>query len=660
MDNKNTIIGVVLIVALIGSWLIFTNLNQPEPKTPPKTTQTDSTPTTEPDGGAVQNGSETNAVVSQGPGELVVGDTLEDGTVVTDSLVQARQNDVLVQELGAFAPAATGEDYQIHVVTEKLDFYLNTKGGHAQPIFLNHDKYKSFDGSPLPIFSDNEKNSFAIQFQTGLIQVDSRKLFFVPDTKEKEIKVTGDAERIVRLRANVGPDQYLEQVYVIKGDEYDFGYEVNFHNINGLVKNGYYDFVWESYLPVTEQEKELIENKTTMYWRTGGSVDDLGTLDDDIEEETVKTQMDWVSFKTQFFTHTLIANQGSDFEDGKFSMIKTNNPEEVAKFTARLGVPLPSTQVSAETGFRMYNGPLRYRTLRSYEDLDLDSQMKLGYGPLKYINKWFFIPIFKWLESVSVPYWLIIILLAVMVKLVLSPLTFRTFVNSAKMRVVNQTPEVKEIEEKFKDDATKLQQAKMGVYQQMGVSPLGGCLPMLLQYPFLISLFFLFPEMIELRQVEFLWAHDLSTYDSILQLPFRIPGYGDHVSLFCLLMAVSIYVYTFINQKNQPAMNQQMKYLPYIMPLVFIVFLNNYAAGLSFYYFVSNILNIAQTTITKAFIDDDKVLAKLHEEKKKRAKSGKKGGRLANWMEKQQKKQQQMMKETKKGQGSNRSAKRKK
>lgn len=659
MDNKNTIIGVVLIVALIGTWLIVQNqFAEPEPTTPQETTQPKTSETTN-NNGTIAPLDSGNTVVASSNG-MVVGDTLEDGTIVTDSLVSAQENSLLAEEFGPFASAAQGDEYKIHVVTDKLDFYINTRGGHAQPIKIRKEVYMTYDSAALPIFGNHPRNTFAIQFQSGLHQIDSRKLVFQPDSPDKEVVVTGDEEKIIRMQAKIGPDKYLEQVYVIKGNTFDFGYEVNFHNINQLVRNGYYNILWENFIPVTEKEKEMMEKKATVYWRTGGSIDDLGTLGEDLEEEKVKTETEWVSFKSQFFTQTLIADPSSQFEDANVSMVNSQDPAVLAKMTATMGVPLPSTEPSVYTSFRMYNGPLQYNTLGSYEDLALDGQMKLGWGPLKYINRWFFVPVFKWLESTGVPYWVIIILLAFFVKLVLSPLTFRTFVNGAKMRVVNQTPEVKALEEKHKDDATKLQQAKMGVYNQMGVSPMGGCLPMMLQYPFLISLFFLFPEMIELRQVEFLWAHDLSTYDSILELPFRIPGYGDHVSLFCLLMAASIYVYTFINQKNQPTMNAQMKYLPYVMPLVFIVFLNNYAAGLSFYYFVSNILNIAQSTITKAFIDDEKVLAKLHEEQKKRKKSGKKGGRLANWMEKQQKKQQQMMKEQKSGKGGNRSAKRRK
>lgn len=228
----------------------------------------------------------------------------------------------------------------------------------------------------------------------------------------------------------------------------------------------------------------------------------------------------------------------------------------------------------------------------------------------------------------------------------------------AKMRVINQTPEIKSLDDKYKDDMQKLQMEKMKVYRETGVSMFGGCLPMLLSYPFLIALFFFFPQSVELRQKSFLWANDLSTYDSVLDLPFNIPFYGDHVSLFTILMAVSIMVFTYFQQKSQPTSPQQeqLKYIQYFMPVIFLVFLNNYASGLSLYYFTSNLLSISQTTASRYFINDEKLLAQLRENQKKSKKKNKKGGkapkgRIAKWMEEQQKKQQEVLKQRQNAQG---------
>jgi YidC/Oxa1 family membrane protein insertase len=256
--------------------------------------------------------------------------------------------------------------------------------------------------------------------------------------------------------------------------------------------------------------------------------------------------------------------------------------------------------------------------------------------------------VFKFFEKYIPNYGLIILLFAFLIKLIVFPLTYKSYVSMAKLRVLNGTPEMKELDEKFKDDPQKQQVQKMAIYKKMGVSPLGGCLPMLLQWPILISMFFFFPQSIELRQKAFLWAHDLSTYDSVLELGFSIPGYGDHVSLFTILMAISIYIYTYFQQKSQPtnAAMPFMKYLPYIFPIIFVIFLNNYASGLSWYYFAANIISIIQTTSIRASLDDEKLLAEMRSNLQKGGKNGKKSGakkskgRLEGWVEKQQKKQE--------------------
>jgi YidC/Oxa1 family membrane protein insertase len=215
----------------------------------------------------------------------------------------------------------------------------------------------------------------------------------------------------------------------------------------------------------------------------------------------------------------------------------------------------------------------------------------------------------------------------------------------AKLRVVNEQPMMKDLDAKFKDDPQKLQVEKMAMYRKMGVSPFGGCLPMILQYPILISMFFFFPQSVELRQQSFLWAHDLSTYDSIWDLGFTIPMYGDHISLFTILMAISIYIYTYYNQKSQPSVNNQMKYISYFMPLIFIVFLNNYASGLSWYYFAANLISIIQTTGIRYFLDDEKLLSQLEEARKKKGGKNDKAkgkGRIEQWLERQQQKQREL------------------
>ncbi len=306
-----------------------------------------------------------------------------------------------------------------------------------------------------------------------------------------------------------------------------------------------------------------------------------------------------------------------------------------------------ATAESGSTEYLFYAGPLDVEILKQY-DRDMLYQVEMGYGPLKYVNRYLIIPTFNFLEGIFSSYGLIIFLLALMIKLLTYPMTWKTHISTAKMRVVNQTPEIKALDEKYKDDPTKLQQEKMGIYRQLGVSRFGGCWPMLLQYPFLVALFFFFPNSIDLRQQSFLWAPDLSTYDSVLELGFNIPWYGDHVSLFTLLMTASVFAYTIINQKMQAQVvaNPVMKYFPYIMPIILLGFLNSYSAGLSWYYLVANLLSITQTMITKRFVNEDKLLAQMRENAKKKSKDpNKKKGTLERWAAKQQARQRESLEE---------------
>ena len=256
-----------------------------------------------------------------------------------------------------------------------------------------------------------------------------------------------------------------------------------------------------------------------------------------------------------------------------------------------------------------------YQTLKKIDDLNLEKLIPLGWGIFGWVNKYLVIPTFNFLNSFDINYGIIILLLTVLVRIILLPLTYGSFKSQAKMKVLQ--PEMAEINEKFKDDAMKKQQEVMGLYKKAGVNPLGGCIPGLLQLPILIAMFRFFPASIELRQEPFLWAHDLSTYDSILNLPFTIPFYGAHVSLFTLLMTVSTLIYTRMNMQMSSAMNPQMKWMMYLMPILFLGFFNNYSAGLSYYYFLSNIFGFGQQYLFKAFVNEDAIHRQIQENKKK-------------------------------------------
>ncbi|RMG19742.1 MAG: membrane protein insertase YidC, partial [Bacteroidetes bacterium] len=549
-----------------------------------------------------------------------------------------------------------GEEELIRVKTDELTVNISTKGGALHAAYLNH--YYTYDSAILPIIAPHPGNKFLFQFAyKGGRSIQSTDLYFTPS--QRELTLSGEDQKELVLTARVDDKRSIEQVYTFKGDAFDFHYEIRFNGFKSDLKNGFYELNWKAFLPKTELSLQNMRPKSTIVYNMGGDVERLGVSNDPITED-ITTPVKWVSYKSQFFSGILVADE--QFKSARLAM-ETPESEEINRvMESVLYVEAPrSDQIS--NGFMFYMGPNEYHTLRSYK-LDLQKEMDLGWWIISYINIGT-IYIFKFLESFISNYGIIIILLAVFIRLLLFPLSYKSHVSMAKMRVINNTPEMKALDQKYKDDPQKLQMEKMAIYRKMGVNMFGGCLPMLFSYPFLIALFFFFPQSVELRQQSFLWAHDLSTYDSILELPFRIPGYGDHVSLFCLLMAASTFVYTIYQQKSQPATGAgaQMKYIAYFMPLVLLIFLNSYAAGLSLYYFVSNIISISQTVIIRKFVDDEKLLAQMREaaKTKKSKKGGKSQSRLEKWVTNQQKKQQEALRERKQQQkGSNRQSRRRK
>ncbi|MBS9768083.1 MAG: membrane protein insertase YidC, partial [Flavobacteriaceae bacterium] len=354
------------------------------------------------------------------------------------------------------------------------------------------------------------------------------------------------------------------------------------------------------------------------------------------------------AFKSQFFSSVLITKE-------QFSGVKmeTKNFAETSQYLKRTMAEIPLTyngNNAVNYPLQFYFGPNDYSLLREYgKDIDLHKLVDLGWGPIAWVNRFLVIEIFDFLEKyVTHNYGIIILLLTIIIKLLLSPLTYKSYVSSAKMRVLK--PQIEEINNRIpKDKAMERQQATMELYRKAGVNPMGGCIPMVVQMPILFAMFYFFPVAIQLRHKPFLWANDLSSYDNILDLPFNIPFYGDHVSLFCLLMAVTNLIYTYINMQNQPTTQQpgmpNMKFMMYLMPIIFLGVFNQYASGLSYYYFIATLFTIIQTLIIRNFmIDDEKLLAKLEENK---AKPKKPKSKFRQRLEEMQKQQMQMQKQRK-------------
>jgi YidC/Oxa1 family membrane protein insertase len=378
---------------------------------------------------------------------------------------------------------------------------------------------------------------------------------------------------------------------------------------------------WKMYIPQQEKGRQNEENYSTIRYRYfQDEVDGLKLNSKKDEEVDITTKLSWVAFQDQFFSSVVLSNDF--FLNGSVSSKHTPESEKYIRFySTELGVPF-NPSASNVLSMKLYYGPNSFTTLKK-EGQELDKLVFLGRNIIGWINRFMIIPVFNWLDNYIGNYGIIILILTIIIKIVLFPLTFKSFQSTAKMQVLK--PQVDELGKKFpkKEDALKKQQATMDLYKRAGVNPMGGCLPMLLQMPILFAMFRFFPVSIELRQEHFLWATDLSTYDSILTLPFTIPLYGSHVSLFTLLMTASTLL-TMKMQGSSPGSDQPgMKLMMYMMPVMFMLILNNFSSGLTYYYFLANMLTYIQNIVSKRFINEDAVLAKLEENKNKPVKKSK-------------------------------------
>jgi len=632
--DRNAITGLVLMTLLT---IVYFTYFAPKPPPPKENTSTES---------------QTEQVEeAEGITETPTESVTELDPLAQDSIKRAQK----VGKYGSFYQLTEGEAKNIEIKTDKFDLGINSKGGAIYSAYLND--YKTFDSLPLPMIDPNLPNNFDFSFYNDNKVIASSDLYFQPS--KSKINLTGSDSAKLVLTAKVDDSKALEQVYTFYGDRYDIGYEIRMKGLkDGLGNISYFDINWTNTLPKTELSIDNMRQKTFFAYKEGNSVE-KATASDEITEESIKNGFEWLAYKSQFFSTVLIGEK--PFRSGKVKM-GTPPVEDVNRIMeSKVKVDIPRSD-DISNRFKIYMGPNEYATLSSY-DIGLEKQMDLGWWVISYINVGTTY-IFKFLEKYISNYGIIIIILAFIIRTMVLPLTYKSYKSMAKMRVLNATPEMKALDEKHKDDPQKLQMAKMGIYREMGVSMFGGCLPMLLSYPFLIALFFFFPQSVELRQQSFLWANDLSTYDSIFNFGFSIPAYGDHISLFTLLMAISTFVYTFYQQKSQPTAgaNPAMKYIAYFMPIVLLIFLNNYASGLSLYYLTSNIISISQTLLIRRTINDEDLLAQMRDtQKQMKGKKGKKKSksRLEKWVEGQQKKQQEMMKDRKKSAGPNRRSRRK-
>ncbi len=602
--DRNSIIGLILIGALLMTWSYFF---APNPQNNPPSVTTDSL--------KIQN-------------QKLLIDTLKKDSSITTSKVSTLDSSYAAQ-FGVFQKFLNGENKTITVETDLYTIQLSTRGG--VPVQIVSKKYKTFDGKPLPLLSNHPKNQFNYQFLHNQTVIKTQHLFF--ETSTDSLKLSGKEKKELQFTAKIDDTKSLILKYIFYGDSYHFDHELITNNLGNDIKNNYFELVWTNHLAKTEKSKEKMLPETSIYYLYNDEIDYLDAVSTEPQSFKEQGKFKWVSYKSQFFSATIIA-QKEEFEFIKVESSILPDSNHTKLLSSSLQIPYRHAPKESFS-LRIFAGPNDIPLLKSY-DLRLEQQISLGWALFRGVTNWLIIPAFNFFENFTSNYGIVILLLALFIKLLLSPLTYKSHLSMAKMKIVNNLPEMKAIEEKYKDDATKLQQAKMEFYNKVGVSPFSGCLPMLLQIPILLSMFYFFPSAIQLRQQAFLWADDLSTYDSILDLGFNIPFYGDHVSLFTLLMTLSTIAYTYMQQQAQGDSGpKELKYMGYIFPIIFLGILNNYSAGLSWYYFVMNMLTMGQTYAMKFFVSEEKIKATIEEAKKKPVKKS----RFQRMLEEAQKKQ---------------------
>ena len=529
--------------------------------------------------------------------------------VLNDSVIEIQRK----AEFGDFGAAVSGEDGIVSIENDLLIVNVSKKGGH--PISVQLKDYQTYDSLPLLLFK-GDNNRFALNFWTKNKNISTHDLYFEPS--ETGFIVTGEDKNSLSMRVSAGAEKYIEYVYTLTGNSYMVDFDINLVGMDEVIERNAttLDLLWRQDLPHQEKSLQNERDNSTIYYRfSDDEVDYISERSDEVEE--IKTDLQWVAFKQQFFNSALIAKDGweapTDLETRKDESVDSI----VKTCEAKLSIPY-GHRSTEQVSLQFYFGPNHYSTLKSY-DLGFEEMIPLGWGIFGWVNRFAVIPVFNLLENTGLGYGIIILILTVLIKLVLMPFTYKAYMSTAKMRVLK--PEIEEINKKFegKDDPMAKQQATMALYNKAGVNPLGGCLPMLFQMPILIALFRFFPASIELRQEAFLWADDLSSYDSVLDLPFEIPFYGDHVSLFTLLMTISTVFYTRLNMSMQAGSPQmeQMKWMMYLMPVMMLGWFNNYASGLSYYYFLANVMTFGQNFAFQKLVDDDAIHKKLQENKKK-------------------------------------------
>ncbi|NOR26930.1 MAG: membrane protein insertase YidC [Lutibacter sp.] len=617
--DLNSLIGFVLLGAIM-LWWMYSNQPTPEELEAEKNNKTEQVQ----EETITSNNTSANSTV-----EIVQA---------TDSLSLAKAQN----QLGAFAYSATITDAETVLENDVLRLVISNKGGQIKEALLKN--YVTYDSLPLYIIKDNNA-SFNLNFGTTDNRIlNTKDLLFEPTL------TTNGESQILSMKLKVDNTKFLEYYYEIKPNEYMVDFNIRSQGLSSTFNTSQQvNLDWN--LEAFRKEKSIrYENQQTeMYYeKEDENIDYLSVGGEDDAEEI---DVNWVAYKQHFFSTILISEQA--FENASLASKTLSIDEEIdTTFTKAFSLKAPLALQSGELDYNMnwYIGPNDYHILKKY-DRNIKEIVNLGWGIFGYINRLVFVPVFNFLQGFIGNYGLIIILLTIVVRIIMSPLVYKSYLSSAKMKVLK--PEMEEINKRLpgKENAMKRQQETMAVQSKAGVSPLAGCIPALLQMPVFFALFRFFPSNIDLRQKGFLWADDLSAYDSVFELPFTIPMYGSHISLFPILASIAIFFYMRMSQSQQmnmqqptqegmPDMQKMMKMMMYFSPVMMLIFFNMYASSLSLYYFVSNLLTITIMLIIKNYIiDEDKIHAKIQENKKKPKKEGKFRQRLNDAMKQAQEQQ---------------------
>jgi YidC/Oxa1 family membrane protein insertase len=590
-------------------------------------------------------------VTSPSQEELIKQQQMEDSIMLARKTKEAIREKIVIQKtefqkdsteilvdrenkFGSFSNAAAGKSSDFVLENDLLKVTFSTKGGVIKEVLIkNHHKIvqnadrKDVKESLLLMSDERDKFYYALPVKSvpgGFIYT-------------KDLIFDGALEgNTIRFKAVANNGGYFEQVYTLNPDNYLFNYAIKTENLDNILDKGVNSIKlrWINYLGKLEKAVSYEKNYSAIYFKPGiDKPEHCSCTSSDIEDKD-NTPIKWISFTQQFFNVSLLASD--NFKGAK--MVTTfldDSDKALKKMDAEIEIPFKSSNNSFKMDF--YLGPNEFDRLYAMGN-NLEDIIAFGTSFFGTINRWVIRPVFNWISQFFVNKGIVILVLTFLVKLSLFYLTYRMIYSQSKMTALK--PQIDKLKEKHKDDASTIQMESMKLYREFGVNPLGSCLPMLLQMPIWFALYRFFPAAIEFRQAPFLWANDLSSYDEWIQLPFAIPfGFGSHISLFTILWAISTLAFTFYNSKNMDfSANPAMKWMQYVMPVMFLGFFNSYASGLTAYLLFSNVLNIGQTMATKAFlIDEAKILAQMEDHKKKPKKTGGFQDRLQKVLEEQRK-----------------------